>query len=283
MLSRKPWVFLPIVAIAFFSACNLEKEIDLKLPVYEGQLVVECYLEPGKPYSLLLTRSTGFFEPFSTDTEQFLNEILVDDAQVQIEHAGQIYDLQPGLYFDFETKKISNYQNQELVPEDFDQDFNLKILTADGKTVTARTRILPKVPIDSVVVEWRPDDTLAYMLTYISDDPAQDNYYRRMIHQSSLDSAAIQDFVTSDRLAENGKLAFGTGPEYRTGDTLINTIFHIDRDYYEFFESVQNAVIAGMSPFGTPGRLRSNLEGDAGAIGIFTGLSYDRVITIVQR
>jgi hypothetical protein len=265
------------------SACNLEQDIDLRLPEYEGQLVVECYLEPGKPFTLLLTESTGFFEPFSTEADQFLNEILVSDAQVEIEHAGQTYVLQPGLFFDINTRKISNYQNPTLVPESHDEDFSLTIRTADGKTATARTRILPKVPIDSVVVEWAPSDTLALMLTYLTDDPGQTNYYRRMLHRSSLDSTALQNFVTSDRIVESGVLLFGSGYEFSEGDTVINTIVHLDKAYYEFLESVQNAVIAGQSPFGTPGRLITNIEGDAGAVGIFTGFSYDRVVTIIQR
>ena len=265
-------------------SCNLDKEIDLNLPVYDGQLVVECYLEPGKPFNLLLTESTGFFDPFSTEADQFLNEILVNDAQrVEIEHGGETYVLQQGIFFDFGTKKVYNYQNPELVPEDYDQDFKLHITTSDGKTVTAQTRLLPVVPIDSVVVSWEAVDTLAFVLTYFTDDPGQDNYYRRMIHQTSLDSTALQDFVTSDRLVENNVVVFGTGPDFAVGDTIINTIFHIDRAYYEFYESVQNAIIAGTSPFGSPGKLIGNVEGDAGAVGIFTGLSYDRVMTIIQK
>ncbi|MBK7409341.1 MAG: DUF4249 family protein [Saprospirales bacterium] len=176
-----------------------------------------------------------------------------------------------------------NYQNSELVPDSYDQDFKLHIITAEGKTITAQTRILPVVPIDSIVVKWDASDTLAFVLTYLTDNPGQDDYYRRMIHQSSLDSTALQDFVVSDRLVENNVLLFGTGPDFTEGDTIISTIFHIDRAYYEFLESVQNAVIAGTSPFGTPGKLITNLEGDAGAVGIFTGLSYDRVVTIIQR
>ena len=283
MLFPKPQIALLAFAIALTSSCNLEKEIELELPQYDSQLIVECYIEPGKPLSLLLTRSTGFFEPFSTDADQFLNEILVDDAQVQIEHGGQTYILQQGLYFDFETKKISNYQHPVLAPESYDQDFQLRITTADGKTATARTRLLPIVPIDSVVIDWAAADTLAMALTYLSDNPDQTNYYRRMLHESSLDSAAVQDFVVSDRIVENGRLAFGTGFMFTEGDTIFHTIFHIDRAYYEFLESVQNAVIAGTSPFGTPGKLISNIEGDAEAVGIFTGLSYDRVELVIQK
>lgn len=283
MFSPKPQTILLAFAIALTSACNLEKEIDLDLPLYDGQLVVECYLEPGKPFTLLLSRSAGFFEPFSTETDQFFNEILVDDAQVSIEHAGQTYALQEGIFFDFETKKIFNYSNPTFVPQSYNEDFQLHITTADGKTVTAKTRILPVVPIDSTVVKWDDSDTLALVLTFLTDDPGETNYYRRMLHESSLDSTAFQDFAVSDRVVENGRLFFGTGYQFTDGDTLFHTVYHIDRAYYEFLESVRNAAIAGSSPFGTPGKLISNLEGDAGAIGIFTGLSYDREMMVLKR
>ncbi|MBK7409342.1 MAG: DUF4249 family protein [Saprospirales bacterium] len=84
------WILPSALALLLFSACNLEKEIELNLPLYDSQLVVECYLEPGKPFNLLLSRSAGFFDPFATETDQFLNEILVDDAQlVEIEHGAR--------------------------------------------------------------------------------------------------------------------------------------------------------------------------------------------------
>ena len=265
-------------------ACNLDKEIDLDLPLYDGQLIVECYLEPGKPFSLLLTRSTGYFDPFSTETDQFLNETLADDAQtVEIEYAGQTYTLEQGLYFDFETQKISNYQSPDLVPESYGEDFELRIVDTNGKIITSKTQILPKIPIDSVVVNWVENDTSAFALIYVGDDPGQENYYRLMLHKSSLDSTALQSFVLSDRIVEDGRLVLGSAPDFVEGDTLITTVFHIDRSYYEFLESVQNAVIAGTSPFGTPGKLITNLEGDANAVGIFTGLSYDRVFTSIKR
>ena len=76
-------------------------------------------------------------------------------------------------------------------------------------------------------------------------------------------------------------LKYNTG--VKEGDTIYNTIFHIDRAYYNFWESTFNAVSSNGNPFGQPSAVISNLEGNAGAIGIFTGLSYDRVMTIVKK
>ena len=76
---------------------------------------------------------------------------------------------------------------------------------------------------------------------------------------------------------------FGSGYQFSEGDTVINTLFHIEKAYADFLESVDAAIGANGNPFGQPSTIISNLEGDAGAIGIFTGLSYDRVVTIISR
>jgi len=263
-------------------SCNLENEIDINLPDYESRYVVECYLEPGQPFSLLLTRTASYFDPFPTSNAEFLDDILVDGATVSIVHNGQTYALQNGLFFNPLSRKAYNYLAPELVPSDYDQNFDLNIVTPDGKTITATTRILRPVPIDSIVVEFLEDDTLARVLTYFKDIPNEHNYYRRMFHENSLDSIPLQDFATDDRFVEDN-IVFGSAYNFAAGDTVFNTIFHIDRPYYDFFNSVQTAAASNGNPFGQPSPIISNLQGSADAIGIFTGLSYERVMTIVAR
>ncbi|NUO02975.1 MAG: DUF4249 domain-containing protein [Saprospiraceae bacterium] len=262
--------------------CNLEQEIDIDLPDYESRYVVECYLEPGQPFTLLLTRTASYFDPFPTSNNDFLDQILVDGATVTIEHNGQTYALQNGLFFNPLSRKAYNYLAPEFIPEDYERDFELNIVTPDGKTITATTRILRPIPIDSIVVEFLEDDTLARVLTYLKDVPNEQNYIRRMLHEHSLDSIPLQDFATDDRFVEDN-IVFGSAYNFAAGDTVFNTIFHIDRPYYDFFNSVQTAAASNGNPFGQPSPIISNLRGTANAIGIFTGLSYDRIMTIVER
>lgn len=274
--------------ILFIAACNLEKEIDLDLPVYESQPVVECYLEPGKPFYLLLTKSASYFAPFPADITGFLENIQEKGATVIIRNKDKEYLLAEGIYIDFETQKVFNYGNTELVPEDFDNDFELEIRLASGKTITSATKILPIVPIDSVVVEFKSaevKDSLARVLTYFKDaNLSAENFFRRQLHWNSLtDSIPQQDFIATDRFAENGKIVFGTGYTFPEGDTIYNTLYHISPAYFDYLESVFNAAASNGNPFGQPSRIISNLDGDANAIGVFTGLSYVRVMTIVKR
>ncbi len=278
------WQYLAflLMAFSFYRCGGLEKEIDLELPLYESQIVVECYLEPGEPFALILTKSAGYFDPIPTGNFEFIESILEDSADVTIRHKGQVYELENQLYFNFETGKLSNYFNPALVPDDLESDFTLNITTKDGREIFAKTRILPVVPIDSVVVEFNSEvDTLARVLTYLTENPNEENYYRRMLHIGSLDSVPELDFTINDGFVDDDILVFGTAFDFVVGDTVINSIFHIDREYYDFLESIFFAIDANGNPFGQPAAISSNLEGDA--IGIFTGLSVVRDVVIIEE
>lgn len=270
------------------SACNLEQEVEINLPDYEVRPVLEAYVEPGERYRLLLTLSAGYFAPLPS-LDNLLDELLLDSAEVSITHDGVTYQLENTLLFDPTTQKIYNYAAgpNDLVPTESDLPFELNITLPNGETIRAETRLLPQVEIDSVVIEFpetgNPGDTLARALTYFTDNPNTDNFYRRMLQLNSLDSLPEQDFVADDRLVEDSTIAFGTGFNYKVGDTLITTLYHISEDYATFLESVDGAAAANGNPFGQPSPVISNLEGTANALGIFTGLVSFRRNDIVMR
>jgi hypothetical protein len=279
----------PVAAITFLAACNLSKEVEIELPEYERQPVVECYLEPGKPFRLLLTQSYGFFDPFALDTNlvSFAQKTLLQNALVTITYNGRTDTLAnpPIPVFEENPIKFFNYVGTNLVPATPGTEFVLNItLPANGGNATGRTTMLPLVPIDSIVVEFSTTaDSLARNLTYITDDQNEVNFYRRMLHYSSLDSLPEQDFLVTDRFSTTSLIAFGSGYEAKEGDTVFNTIFHIERAYYDYAESVQLAVIGNLNPFAQPSPIKSNVSGTANPLGIFTCLVYDRDTTIVRR
>ncbi len=273
-------LFLPITLAVMLAGCNLEKEVDIKLPETQERIVVECYLEPGAPINLLLTRTSGYFDPIPEDNLAFLNQTLVNGATVVIRsETGESYTLDNNLVFNQFTKKIFNYTSHLVAPIERGKTYSLEITLENGDLITASTSILPVVPIDSVVVEFNDTDTLARVLTYLTDRPNEDNYYRRMIQHSSLDTIPDQDFTTDDRFVED-VIVFGTPYDYGRGDTVINTIFHIEKAYFDFLESVQLAIASNGNPFAQPSPIISNVQGP-NAMGIFTGLSYDRVVSFL--
>ena len=282
------YIFPILFLISILGACNLTQDVEIDLPDYDRQPVLECYLEPGQPYQLLLTRSYDFFAPFDTSDGQFLENVLETGATVTINHDGKSITLNEGLFFNPFTFKVFNYGTTEIIPEDFDNEFELEITLADGETITGKTTIPVKVPIDSVVIEFESElatDTMARALTYFTDpDPNIENRFRRQFHWNSLiDSMPQQDFLATDQFADNGRIVFGTGFDYPVGDTIWNTVFNMNRDYADFYESVVISIQSNGNPFGQPASIDSNLGGTANALGIFTGLSYSREMTIIKK
>lgn len=274
------FAFLTTLSLA---ACNLTQDVDIDLPAYSGQPVVECYLEPGKPFQLLLTRSYGFFDPFGLDSN-FLDQTLLEGALVTISYDGRTDTLDNTLIPTFNPFKIYNYNSTTVVPSTVGTTFNLNIVLPNGTNITGQTTMLPRVPIDSVVVEWsETNDTSARILTYITDDLSTVNFYRRLLNYSSLDSVPEQDFLVSDRLNTTNQIAFGTGYDLVAGDTAINSILHIEPAYYNYYESVQLAILGNLNPFAQPSPIKSNVTGTANPMGIFTTLVVDRDTLIVTK
>jgi len=264
-------------------SCNLSKEVDIELPQYVPQPVVECYLIPGQRYELLLTHSNSFFDPLASENPAlYLESILEKGADVMIIHGGDTIRLQEKIELNSATGFISNYSGSEIVPDDHDTGFDLIITLSDGSVITSTTRIPEPVSIDSTRVEYaNAQKTRATVFVYHTDDRNTADYYRRMIHVASLDSIAEQDYTTDDRINQTAEVAYGTFYEREdrkpvTGDTLIFTLMHITKEFHEFFESKANASSANGNPFGQPGQIRSNVSGASNPIGIFTGFAPRR-------
>jgi Domain of unknown function (DUF4249) len=271
----KPFLIALFALVAILSSCNLTKEVELDLPAYVGQPFVTCYLEPGKPFNLLLTESSSYFAPFDTGFA-FITGQLIGDAAISISVNGMTYDLTSGLGVLLENTRVYNYINPTIVPADFDHDFELNITLADGRKIYGKTRMISPVQVDSFVYEKTGTDTLFRLLTYVTDaSPDITNYFRRQLNFGSMDSLE-QDFMFDDPIATNGRFVFGTGPSYHEGDTLISTFHTADKAYYDFWRSIEGAIQGNGNPFAQPGIIFSNVTGTADPIGIFTGLNYDR-------
>ncbi len=285
MSIKKFNIYTTAAICLFMAACNLTRDVEVDLPLYERQPVVECYLEPGKPFRLLLTQSYSFFDKFGLDST-FFDKTLLQEATVSISYDGRTVTLPNFPSVEFSPLRIFNYSNAGvIVPATPNINYTLNITLKDGRTITGQTIMLPRVPIDSVVVEFGPTprDTMARMLTYLTDDLKTENFYRRLLNYSSLDSIPDQDFLVNDRISSNSKFAFGTGYELSRGDTVFNAVFHVTKQYYDFLESVQLAVAGNQNPFAQPSPIKGNVTGSANPQGIFTCLVYERDTTVVKR
>ncbi len=270
--------FILFIAFLGFSNCDLEKSVELDLPTYENQLVVECYLEVGKPFNAVISESVSFFAP--TDLP------LVEGATVTITHRGEVYSLSAGIYSDTSTAipRFFNYGNEMVCPPHYNEDFTINVIDKQGRSVTATTQILEPVPIDTLEVIWKEDSSeeVALIFTRFFDPPETDNFYRRTFQKGGELGRGTneQDFTTTDNFADdNNQIVFGSDFNFYKNDTIISTIYNIDKAYYDFQESMQDAINSNGNPFGQPGVVKSNIEG---GIGIFTGISFDRKMMIID-
>lgn len=76
---------------ALIAACNLERDIDINLPEYESEIVVESYIEPGKPLRALVTESLSYTElPSPTPLDENALVTVVADGQELTLPLGQL-------------------------------------------------------------------------------------------------------------------------------------------------------------------------------------------------
>lgn len=68
---------------ALIAACDLERDIDINLPEYESEIVVESYVESGQPLRALVTESLSYTElPSPTPLDENVPVTVSADGQV---------------------------------------------------------------------------------------------------------------------------------------------------------------------------------------------------------
>lgn len=271
-MQTRPTIYtLLLPLLLLLASCDLEQEVEVKLPAHESQLVVECYLEPGKPLRAVVLESVSYFN----DPEL----PLVPDAEVFITHRGRTIKLpfspvqnkQTGKYYTHRISEKLDIQPGEVV--------TLEVKDGKGRYVTGTTTIMGHVPIEAV--EWKFNEKdKAYLLTSYQDDPDAENFYRYMVHRDSLSNSSQRDFISSDRLTNGQRVSYGSGYDYEEGDTLVVSLYHIEQQYYDFLGSVSDARNANGNPFAQPSRIVSSVKG---GIGIFTNLSYNRKTVVIKK
>ena len=274
---RYPLAFA-VLATLLTVACGLERDIELALPEYEPQPAVEAYLTPGEPFRMLVTRTSGFFDPLEIDSSRFLENLLYEDLRVVIRYGDEEVVLPNRPSLDFDNVLAYNYTSDAVVPANYTDSFYLELTLPDGRSSTAATKLLPPVPIDSSVVEYRDPldaDSLARIFTYITDpDPDRVNRFRRLLTYAPVDSSELQDFVFTDEQSDQPSIPVGTIYYFSPGDTIYIYNAHVDEAFEKYLFSVQLAEQSNGNPFAQPSTLLSNLSGEANATGIFTSYAY---------
>ncbi|TXK49095.1 DUF4249 domain-containing protein [Pontibacter qinzhouensis] len=259
-----------LLLLPLLAGCNLQKDIDVVLPPHKPVLVVEGYLEYGRPLRITVLESSSYFDEPEVP--------LVPDAKAFITYKGRRIALRYQPHADPVYNKYYTHRSDEIMTGQPGDMYTLDVSDNQGRKVTATTTILPRVPIDTI--EWRFNEKEeALLLTSFQDDPDKANFYRYVVHRDSVEKASARDFFVNDNLTNGQRVSIGSGYNYRKNDTLIISLYHIEQKYYDFLTSTSDAKNANGNPFAQPSRIKSTVEG---GIGIFTNLVYDRKMVIIK-
>ena len=266
---------LAVTAGALLAGCGLQQDIDVVLPAYPPQLVVEAYLENGRIPQLTVSESVEYLaSPTPQVPTDVTATIILPDGQ------RQVLTFAPGV--DKRTNKAYTHLGTKPLVAQPGQTFGLELTDTKGRRVTGSATMPARVPIDTV--EWKFNDLpeeqrQAYVLTRFRDPATPLDYYRFQIHRRRVTKDPEVEYTVEDRLNNGSEYSLGTSYEFKRDDTLVVSLYHLDQPYFQFMQSVQDARNANGNPFGQPSGIKSTVQG---GIGVFTILSYNRRRVIVR-
>jgi hypothetical protein len=282
------------------AGCNLEKELDVVLPAYADELVVECYLEAGTVPRLTVLESGPYLPDvpdrptitLPTATTPVLGVALPDGQSVAVPTdatatltlpSGQVVTLRfaPGL--DPATGKYYTHVGTAPLTMQPGQRFALTVQDTRGRRVTGTAGVPTLVPIDSVRYGFNGlsgNERRANFITRWTDPAATVDYYRLLLNNSRDDrNDSASDIPLEDKLFNGQAYTSLTTYRFRPNDTLTATLFHMEPEHYSFQQSVREAVRATGNPFAQPARIRNTVQG---GLGVFAVLVADRRTLILR-
>lgn len=304
---KKLW-YLCTVAL-LITSCTKEVEIDI--PGYEEQLVIDGRIETGMPPIVLISKSKDIYAP--TDLDAFISGF-VSGATVTVSNGTTTVtlieictdNLPPGSEpyvsqmlgideADLASLHICGYTSFDPVMfGEVGKTYDLTVI-AEGNTYTASTKIVPPTPLDNVF--WKPDGDLTnygYSWATLSDPPGQFDAYKWEVKRINKDASGNEldntfstswspvfddeffNGLTFDFFYDN-PYAYGDGVAdeiaglYAIGDTIVIKFSKMDEKVYEFMEKKYTQLSTAGNPFATPTNIPTNISG--GALGVWAGYS----------
>ena len=301
--------------VLLLSACT--KEVQIDIPAYKEQLVIDGSIETGKKPLLLLSMTANIYA--ATNIEAYLNSF-VEGANITVSNGSNtitldlVYtdelpdsDLQDvGEILGFSKLVLTNIHmpiyyglNSSMIGE-VGKNYTLTVIN-ETKTYTATTSILP--PTSLVDLYWKPEtgytdrgyswaklsdaqgtyDAYKWQVKLLNGDPLEDFYsepFNPYYDDTFFDGKTFEFSYENPKTCRDDFEPEELRCYYLLGDTAVIKYSKLDRDVYEFMEKKYNQIYSAGNPFATPLNIPTNIKG--GALGIWAGYSptYDTLICI---
>lgn len=285
------------------------KEVQIDIPGYEEQLVIDGRIETNFPPIIFLTKSQEVYA--STSLDDFLNGFQTG-AEVTVSNGTETVILDEICSDNLPPGSETIVANMLGIPESELVNYHICAYTTlntaiwgevgktydltvkfEGKTYTASTDIVPPTPLNYLF--WKPDGdntNNGYSWANLSDPPNQYDTYFWEVRRIDKDSTGSDmdpsftptyspvfddeffDGLTFDFWYENPYRP--NGPDtmrymFSLGDSIAIKFSKMDRDVYEFFYKKYVQLSTAGNPFATPTNIPTNIQG--GALGIWAGFS----------
>lgn len=270
----KYWTYILLGVV--LSGCQPEP-LDIDLPEYEERIAVASQIIPSSVMIVGLSNSFTLLSEsgFSGDADTaFIRTLLLDSALVTVEYSSfrdTLFRSAPGIYSSLSVPQLTNVT------------YELNVLDyRTGRTVQARSTMLPRVTFDTVTVKEiiNETDTLVKLDYTFTDVPNQNNYflvnfYKQDFIQQLLDvnnffeqgtNRLVEQKLYSDIQAVDGivKDEIDLRGVFKE-DSLVVTLTNISKDYYGYLLQRQRAAndIIGQIT-NEPINYETNVEGGLG-------------------
>jgi hypothetical protein len=221
---------------------------------------VEGYITPGYPAELTLTESNTLNDD--------LVLLAIWNAGVKISTDTGTMIAQNILYNKSDRDIVVNYSCRDTVRQGSQSFFNLNITTKDGRSVQASTKIVSAVQIEKVELN---DDDIVVRHNLPTDTS---RYFKLSVASYKNGDPVLTKILLYDQHNNNSTSCLMPLPKYKTtADSIAVTLFHIQKEYYDYLNSVENANSAFFDPLLNPETIKSNING---GIGIFTYYTLDK-------
>lgn len=296
------YIFSIFIVLILFS-CS--KEVQIDIPGYKKQLVVDGNISTGFPPIVLLSNSQNIYAP--TDLNSYLNgfvsgaEVFVSDGTNTVQLIEICTDDLPAGTEQYAEAlfglPIAQLQQMHLCaytsfdPNIFGQIGKTYTLSIqyEGKSYTSTTKIENPTPLDYLI--WKPqpeNQNIGYLYGFLQDPPYQKDSYRWEVKKIS-DNMFTKPFAPffndqffngmSFEYASYNPMSYNDTigiPEnemgfYHLGDTIVYRLSKLGTKEYQFFDKKINQIFSAGSPFATPLNIPSNIGG--GALGVWAGFS----------
>jgi len=280
---------LALLMLLLLSSC--EENIVIKLNDYEGQLSVECILEPDKVPILYLGKTVEFFDSLTSNQDLFVN-----DALVMISSEGIIDTLTI-------ASKFNYYRCQEVfyylgsIPVIQGKMYNLRIEYA-GEIFTADTETnVPAIQIKSISYTESFTDFYGehegVVVSFIDMLNVKNFYRYRMDRILDVSQEEISNCTTGPYPAtEIGRTVYfdsnidGTTMtiviepvfDHEEGDSALVYLQTLNAASARFYDDLDQQKNSKLNPFVEPIFITSNISG---AFGIFGARNYSNPVEFI--